>query len=369
MTDRIARLLSRGRDRAAALRERVGREGAPLVGTLALTHRCNLRCAHCYLGGAARDGGGTGELPTAAWEALLDGMAEAGCLDLTLTGGEPLARPDFPALYRRAKTNGCFVTVFTNGTLLAEEHLELFADLPPLAVEVSLYGATAATCDAVTGVPGSFERCLRGIGALRERGVRLWVKTMVLAANAHEVPAIRALAAGLGADFRMDGAVFPRLDGDPAPLAGRLPARQLAAVEFDEERQRRLAREYARGFRAAAGEEGLLLCGAGHTGFHVDARGRLSPCMMLPAISRDLAATPFAEGWRSLHAEVAALPAPRGYPCNGCPERALCVQCPAFSLLETGDLLSPPGFLCELSARRAEAVYGEAILPSPPAEG
>jgi MoaA/NifB/PqqE/SkfB family radical SAM enzyme len=42
-----------------------------------------------------------------------------------------------------------------------------------LLVEISLYGMTRATYERVTGVPGSYDRCLAGIERLRARGVPL----------------------------------------------------------------------------------------------------------------------------------------------------------------------------------------------------
>jgi len=46
-----------------------------------------------------------------------------------LTGGEPLLRKDFGELYSHAKKNGMLVTVFSNGTLITDDIVSLFADL------------------------------------------------------------------------------------------------------------------------------------------------------------------------------------------------------------------------------------------------
>jgi len=49
---------------------------------------------------------------------ILDEVADAGCLWLLITGGEPLLRPDFRDIYMYAKRKGFLITLFTNGTLL-----------------------------------------------------------------------------------------------------------------------------------------------------------------------------------------------------------------------------------------------------------
>ncbi len=160
-----------------SLRRRVAGRRVPLGGTIELTRRCNNRCAHCYNNLPADDRAAQEELGEGAWKRILDEAAEAGCLYLLFTGGEPLLRPDFGAIYEHARRRGFFVTLFTNGTHLTEETADLLAAMPPLAVEVTLYGATRTTWERVTGVPGSYERSLAGIERLRRRGVRLRLKT------------------------------------------------------------------------------------------------------------------------------------------------------------------------------------------------
>ncbi|MBW1897011.1 MAG: radical SAM protein, partial [Deltaproteobacteria bacterium] len=140
------------------LRRKVTQERIPLSGSIDVTHRCNLRCVHCYLGEKQSHWEKRGkELSTAQWISIIDEITEAGCLHLLISGGEPLTRRDFAEIYSHARTNGLLVTVFTNGTLITDRVLELFRDLPPRIVEISLYGATAATYERVTRVKGSYE--------------------------------------------------------------------------------------------------------------------------------------------------------------------------------------------------------------------
>ena len=77
----------------------------PVEGVLEPTFRCNLRCVHCYVNqpaGSAEEQ--ARELGTERSLALIDEMAEAGCLNLLMTGGEVLLRPDFErALPARAR--------------------------------------------------------------------------------------------------------------------------------------------------------------------------------------------------------------------------------------------------------------------------
>jgi MoaA/NifB/PqqE/SkfB family radical SAM enzyme len=102
-----------------ARRLRVRERRIPVQGMIETTFRCNLSCAHCYVNKKASDVAAQArELSFERLSALIDEIVDAGCLSLVLTGGEPLIRPDFPALYVHAIQRGLMVTVFTNGTLI-----------------------------------------------------------------------------------------------------------------------------------------------------------------------------------------------------------------------------------------------------------
>jgi len=339
------------------LNQRATAQRVPLAGSLALTARCNLRCAHCYLP-PHRDNGArpTRELDTAAWLSILDQAADAGCLELLLTGGEPLRRPDFPALYRHARRRGTLVTVFTNGTLVSDDTVALFTDLPPRQIEISLYGATAETYERVTGVRGSFERCLAGLRRLLEAHLPVSLKTVLMTLNVHELPALRRLAQAHGVKFRLDPAVFPRLDGDPTPLQWRVPPREAVALEMADEFTLRASRELFRQQRALPPVATLYQCSAGVTAFHVDADGALRPCVMVAQPSADLRAQSFRRAWESVIPALRERTPPPAFACSACDKRSLCGYCPAFFALETGAEGTPSAYLCALGQLRHAAI-------------
>ena len=170
----------------ALLRDLVHRamgQRVPLTGTLALTYRCNLKCAHCFAQPAAAR---SKELSTAQWLDILGQAVDAGLLFAVVTGGEPLIRSDFAEIYRFLCEHGVRVTVFTNATHVTEEIVELFCDLPPRRVEASIYGATEATSRRVTGVENALSRAVDGLTRMRDAGVRVNAKTVLLTLNRHE---------------------------------------------------------------------------------------------------------------------------------------------------------------------------------------
>ncbi len=88
------------RDYFADFTRRVMAARIPLDGSIELTHRCNLRCVHCYLGDqdAIREHRHE-EMSTKHVMALIDEVVEAGALNFTFSGGDPMVRKDFAELF------------------------------------------------------------------------------------------------------------------------------------------------------------------------------------------------------------------------------------------------------------------------------
>ena len=75
----------------------------PVSGQWELTCRCNLRCVMCYTDCFNTPDRLREELSFHEIVRIMDEIQEAGCLEITLTGGEPLARKDFLDIYAYAK--------------------------------------------------------------------------------------------------------------------------------------------------------------------------------------------------------------------------------------------------------------------------
>ncbi len=325
----------------------------PLSGSLDLTHRCNLRCVHCYAGPQrASHKMRRPEMTTDQTISIIDEITGAGCLNFLITGGEPLLRGDFPEIYGRAKMNGLLVTVFTNGTLITDGILELFHDLPPQAVEISLYGATAETYERITGVRGSYERCVSGIRRLLDRGLNVKLKTILMTINHHEFFDIQGMAEDLGVKFRFDAAIFPRFNGDKTPLMLRVPPEEAIEKEFaDEDKVRQWADFYER-FGGIPATDALYQCGAGMTTFHVDPYGNLQPCLMVTDLHYNLLSGSFLKGWRDVIPRIRERKGGADYVCNQCEKRVLCGFCPPFFRMESGAEDARSEYLCAMGKLR-----------------
>ena len=240
---------------------------------LELTFACNLDCFFCY-----NDLGSSGTpLKLADYERLLEELAEMGVMNVTLSGGEPLAHRDFFAIGRRARELGFVQKIKSNGHALnAEVAQRLRSEVDPFVVELSLHGATAETHERQTRVEGSFDRLVSNIEAAVAAGLRVKLNSTVTRWNEHEIEGMFALADRLGARLAFNHLVSPRDDGDRAPL-------DIAATDEGLKRLFELLRQRA-GSEAPQAECDELpsvskICGAGSSGVAVDPFGEVFPCV------------------------------------------------------------------------------------------
>ena len=219
---------------SADLHKRQGGERVPLQVSIEVTRRCPLECLHCYNNLPMGDlDAKQREMTKEEHFRVLDELVEMGCFWILYTGGEIFARKDFLEIYTYAKKKGFLITLFTNGTIINEQIADYLKEWPPFAIEITLYGRTRETYEALTMIPGSYDRCLRGIKLLKERGLPLTLKTVATSVNKHEVMSMRRFAEEtLGVEFKVDGQINPRIDCSQSPLAVRLTPEEVVALDM-----------------------------------------------------------------------------------------------------------------------------------------
>ncbi|MEJ0019190.1 MAG: radical SAM protein [Acetobacteraceae bacterium] len=163
--------------------------------TACLTESCNLHCIHCYTDCNRADR--VPDLSPQEWRAVVDDALEAGVIKVFFEGGEPLLRPDFlPLLEHTARR--ALVYVRTNGTLVTEKVAAALKRCGAGTVCVDILGATAATHDTMTGVPGSFDLACAAVGHLLRADLPVIMTIIPNRKNVAELQAYLELAAALG---------------------------------------------------------------------------------------------------------------------------------------------------------------------------
>ena len=148
---------------------------------------CNARCVFCCADEMS---------PSGKWlslEEIRKSMAEArrnGAWLISFSGGEATLHPEFFRIVREAAAAGfTCVQLITNGLKLADRD---FARRTIAAgvneFKFSLHGVDAATHDALTRVPGSFDKVLQAVTNVKVLGARAATNFAVVRANYKQIP-------------------------------------------------------------------------------------------------------------------------------------------------------------------------------------
>ena len=150
---------------------------------LELREDCNLRCLHCYCM-SKPDNFKPDRLSHDEWLGLIDDIRGLECRSIQFIGGEPfLYGEKIFELAEHAKSIGIDgMEMFSNFTLLTEEWADRMKELGMRAA-TSIYSKRPEVHDEITTVKGSFERTMRGVNMIRERGIRLRVACTIMKQN------------------------------------------------------------------------------------------------------------------------------------------------------------------------------------------
>jgi radical SAM protein with 4Fe4S-binding SPASM domain len=336
---------------------------------LELTARCNNNCRHCYINLPAGDNTAREkELTISEINRLADEAVSLGACWCLLTGGEPLLRRDFPDIYLLLKKKGLLVSVFTNANLITGEHIKLFRRYPPRDIEVSVYGVTEETYEAVTRTPGSYKTFMRGLQLLTNGEVKIRLKAMMLRSNFHEFAKISGFCRQKTKDYyRFDPFLHLRYDRDPERnrdiQAERLTPEEIVKLETsDPERFKVLENNihsYIRTDKEEKTDNRLFLCGMGNGSFVMGSDGLFRLCSSLnhPDFRYDWRNGNLEEAWNRFTPRVVETRAeenPMTLECKICPIINLCLWCPAHAHLETGNLDRKVDYFCRVAHARAK---------------
>ncbi len=155
-----------------------------------VTYACNLCCPHCLTNSGIPC---ENELDTKGALLIIDRLAEAKVFSLSLSGGEPLLRPDILTLLRHASNTNMRVEILTNGLVLPESMLEEIRDLPIFQVQVSIDGI-GEQHDRFRGRKGAFDAACRTINRLQQEGIAVSISTTATHENVGTIDRIIDLA-------------------------------------------------------------------------------------------------------------------------------------------------------------------------------
>jgi radical SAM protein with 4Fe4S-binding SPASM domain len=328
-----------------------------------VTQRCNHACLHCYNVWNGEDGAKAtyppyprGELDTERTLALLGkALDETVCSHVTLTGGEPLLRPDLPAIldYLRARNMG--TTVISNGRLLGEGMAVDCLDRGVGLFELPLLSHQRAVHDRLSGAPGAWDAVLDAMANVRLHRGRFAAAFVATRLNIDHISEVMKLAFAFGAKAVMFNRFNPGGRGREN-LEQLLPSAEevrlaLAAADASSAKYGlpvscSIPIQPCLVDTAAFPHIGFAYCaaGSGWAYYALDPMGNVRPCNHTPTILGNL----FAESFAALIAPdrlrsfAGAIPAF----CGGCARRAECQGgCKAAAQVCFGSLAAEEPFL------------------------
>jgi radical SAM protein with 4Fe4S-binding SPASM domain len=156
---------------------------------LQLTHRCNLKCAHCYLGPPNPD-----EMPLTDAVNITKQFCDMGGLRLLISGGEPLLYLDLKEYLAQIGDLKIRRVLFSNGTLMTSDNI---SSLDVDEIQFSLDGWEKGH-ETLRGRK-TFEKTIAGIYAAKRAGIDVSISTMIHRENLDEFDRMKEFIQEIGA--------------------------------------------------------------------------------------------------------------------------------------------------------------------------
>ena len=324
-----------------------------------LTDRCNLRCAHCYQDDYRDNGGGmAGWLPILEqFRAFLRTTSPRITGHITLTGGEPFAHPEFPALLEHiaALRDEFTFAILCNGTLIDDAMARRRAIWAPRFVQVSIEG-TPATHDALRGA-GNHAAVVAGVKRMVAAGVRTMLAFTAHRDNFREFPDVARLGQRLKVTRVWADRLIPQ--GQGGALQGLSVDETRTFIELMRQTKLQVESGLANHFGNRFGHRTEIAlhralqflaggpayrCTAGDTLITVMPDGTLYPCRRMPIDAGNLHQTPLDELYDGKLFRQLRDPAIIASGCEKCSYERLCrggLRCLSYATTNTFTVADP----------------------------
>lgn len=332
-------------------------ERNPVNGTFELTIRCNLHCKMCLFRHDDSENPEimAKELTTEQWIDMARQAAEAGTMNLLITGGEPMLRPDFCEIWEGIYKQGFIIELYTNATLVTPKIMETLKKYPPHKIGVTIYGASPETYDKVCGNSKAFSQMLNGIHQLKTLPSKITFRTTLIRENYADGILIDALVKsefGQSSNVTQACPINKAVRGACADVAScRIPPeqdmqmktkrikesiRQIVGNKFDP-KNLKIVRKNNSIISEEEQKESLTLfgCQAGMSQYTITYEGKMLACQMIGVFYTNALQNGIQNAWERFPCEV-HIPYEKGK-CGSCNYTDTCQSCYASRYAETGD--------------------------------
>lgn len=305
-----------------------------------LTDACTERCVHCYVPKGQKD-----FLPVELVEKALVEFRAMNGLTVHLTGGEAMMHPDFERICRKCVELNLNFIIFSNMTLCDEKRIAFLKEVQPQFINVSLYSMKPEEHDAITQLPGSWQRTKDAILKCCEAGVACRIATPLLKENQDALPALRKFAD----EHHMH--LVPAADIIAQSDHG---CGNLAHACSEEELRRVLTRDHGLFHKIYEGKMpscDAKVCDIGEARLYLNAKGNYYPCdSMHEYVLGNVRENTVEEIWKGEKLNYLRSLKNRDFgSCATCGNRPWCKVCPAANFNATGNLFTHHPNTCALA--------------------
>jgi pyrroloquinoline quinone biosynthesis protein E len=163
-----------------------------------LTYACPLQCPYCAnpIDYAKHNS----EISTEDWKRVLTQARKMGAVQLGLSGGEPLTRPDLIDIVKHARELGYYSNLITSGYGLTEEKIVQLKEAGLDHIQVSIQASTQELNNHLAGTD-SFEHKKQVAHLVKKHGYPMVLCVVIHRENIHQMADILKMAEALGADY------------------------------------------------------------------------------------------------------------------------------------------------------------------------
>jgi len=315
--------------------------------TIELLSHCNWDCLYCYFPERVDI------LPYNIVIEVLNDARKLGAYEVVFTGGEIFTRDDIFLIIEYARNLGFSVVLMTNISLLSDETIKKLSELSISSVSCSLFSIDSHIHNTITQRKGSHEAVMRNLTLLRASGINTIVKMTVLKLNYKEISALQSFCINNGYIFKVDVAVFSKLDGNRHPHTLSLSNDELDSVieecdningyEYYPERDRLEA----------------FVCGQMRIALSINPKGDINPCNRMPFALGNVFSDSICDVWKKsqMLKKFTNAKYKDCTKCTSCSCIKFCVRCPGNAFVED-DGYDNCSTLSEKIAKSRIRVYG-----------
>ncbi len=315
-----------------------------------LTDACTERCVHCYVPKGQKD-----FLPVELVEKALVEFRNMKGLSVDLTGGEAMMHPDFERICRKCVELNLNFIIFSNMTLCDDKRIAFLKEVEPQFINVSLYSMKPEEHDAITQLPGSWQRTMDAILKCCEVGVACRIAMPLLKENQDALPALRKFADEHHMHLVPAADIIAQSDHGCGNLEHACSVDELRRV---------MTRDHGLFHKIYEGKMpscDAKVCDIGEARLYLNAKGNYYPCdSMHEYVLGNVRENTVEEIWKGEKLNYLRGLKNRDFgACASCEKRPWCKVCPAANFNATGDLFKHHPNACELAGVIRE-VYGKA---------